>query len=112
MGVLCSRSTSASELGEPRIVPRVLGHLTEVGRVMGILLERLDGEFASADDLPACSSTIRRLHEIGLVHGNVNRYNFIVDKQSRQVISSMRRRWMRQRRAWKFSLWCQSYKKT
>lgn len=73
------------ELGEPKISPRVLGHLTECGRIIGILLERLDGEFASADDLPDCLSTLGRLHEIGLVHGDVNRYNFIVDKRSRQV---------------------------
>ncbi|GAB7325222.1 hypothetical protein MBLNU13_g09292t2 [Cladosporium sp. NU13] len=74
------------ELDEPKISPRVLGHLPECGRVMGILLERLDGEFASADDLPNCSSTLGRLHEIGLVHGDVNRYTFIVDdNQNRQV---------------------------
>ncbi|WPH02137.1 Hypothetical protein R9X50_00499200 [Acrodontium crateriforme] len=73
------------ELGEPQISPRVLGHLTECGRVIGILLERLDGQFASADDLPDCANTLRRLHEIGLIHGDVNRYNFIVDKQRKQV---------------------------
>jgi predicted Ser/Thr protein kinase len=71
--------------GELKITPRVLGHLTEYERVMGILLERLDGEFASADDLPGCSNALRRLHEIGMVHGDVNRYNFIVDKKRRQV---------------------------
>ena len=73
------------EFGEPKISPRVLGHLTECGRVMGILLERLDEGFASADDLPDCSNALRRLHEIGMVHGDVNRYNFVVNKQSRQV---------------------------
>ena len=71
--------------GEPTISPRVLGHLTERGRVMGILLERLDGDFASADDLPECSNALRRLHEIGMTHGDVNRYNFIVDRRSRHV---------------------------
>lgn len=73
------------ELGEPKIIPRVLGHLTEGGRVTGILLERLEGDFALADDLPECSKVLQRLHEIGIIHGDVNRYNFIVDKQSRQV---------------------------
>jgi hypothetical protein len=73
------------DLGEPRIAPRVLGHLTECGRVMGILLERLEGNFASVEDLPERANTLRRLHEIGLVHGDVNRYNFIVDKQSGKV---------------------------
>lgn len=73
------------ELGEPKISPRVLGHLTECGRVTGILLERLDGDFASTDDLPDCSNTLRRLHEIGLIHGDVDRYNFVIDRQSRRV---------------------------
>jgi tRNA A-37 threonylcarbamoyl transferase component Bud32 len=49
------------------------------------LSERLDGEFASVDDLPSCESALRRLHAMGLVHGDVNRYNFIVDRQSGQV---------------------------
>jgi serine/threonine protein kinase len=73
------------EFGEPRISPQVLGHLTECGRVIGILLERLDGESASVDDLPGCESALRRLHAIGLVHGDVNRYNFVVNRQNRQV---------------------------
>lgn len=53
--------------------------------MIGILLEQLDGEFASAGDLPGCKKALRRLHEIGLIHGDVNRYNFVVDKQTRQV---------------------------
>nr|POF23984.1 hypothetical protein CFP56_54920 [Quercus suber] len=73
------------DLGKPKISPRVLGHLTECGRVIGILLERLEGQHASFADLPDCESALRRLHEIGLVHGDVNRYNFIVDKDRRQV---------------------------
>jgi hypothetical protein len=71
--------------GEPRIAPWVLGHLTECGRVMGILLERLEGGFASLEDLLECASTLCRLHEIGVVHGDANRYNLIVDKQSKKV---------------------------
>lgn len=67
------------------IVPRVLGHLTECGRVVGILLERLEGDVASVEDLPEFANALRGLHEIGLVHGDVNRFNFVVDKQSREV---------------------------
>ena len=52
---------------------------------MKILLEWLDGEFASADDLLDCSSALGRLHGIGLVHGDVDRYNSIVDKQNSQA---------------------------
>ena len=52
---------------------------------MGILLERLEGEFASLEDLPECASTLRRLQEIGVVHGDANRCNFLVDRQSKKV---------------------------
>lgn len=64
----------------PRIAPEFLAHLTENGRVIGILMEKIDGEFASIDDLPACEEALRRVHDIGWVHGDVNRYNFMVDR--------------------------------
>lgn len=53
--------------------------------MIGILLERLEGDFASVEDLPECANVLRRLYKIGLVHGDVNRFNFIVDRQSRKV---------------------------
>ncbi|KAK3681923.1 hypothetical protein LTR37_020766 [Vermiconidia calcicola] len=68
-----------------RITPRVLGHLTEGGRVMGILLEKLEGRFASIDDLTACEEVLRKFHAVGLIHGDVNRYNFIVDDSDGSV---------------------------
>lgn len=52
----------------PRLSPRILGHVTEQGRVMGLLMERLEGRFASITDLPICTDVIRRLHNIGLIH--------------------------------------------
>ncbi|KAI1312069.1 alpha-galactosidase A [Xylaria venustula] len=67
----------------PPIAPEFLGHLTENGRVMGFLMERLDGRFACADDLPQCAALLQRLHglgDLGLVHGDVNRYNFLVEE--------------------------------
>lgn len=70
---------------EPLISPRVLGHLTEEGRVMGLLLEKLEGTFASMDNFVACENTLHRLHATGLVHYDINRYNFIVEEDSGQV---------------------------
>ncbi|KAI9788578.1 MAG: hypothetical protein M1816_006827 [Peltula sp. TS41687] len=66
------------------IAPAFLGHLTENGggRVVGFLLEKVEGEFASKDDLPECEEALRRPHRMGLVHGDVNRYNFLVDRRS------------------------------
>lgn len=35
--------------------------------------------------MPECANALRRLYRIGLVHGDVNGYNFVVDGQSRKV---------------------------
>ena len=63
--------------GSP-ISPAFLGHLTENGRVIGMLLEKVEGVHASLDHLPVCESVLRRVHSLGIVHGDVNRYNFLV----------------------------------
>lgn len=66
--------------GIPAVAPAFLGHVAENGRVMGILLEKLEGEFASIDDLSACKELLSRLHRMNIIHGDVNRYNFMVDR--------------------------------
>lgn len=70
---------------EPPIAPAVLGHLTEQGRTIGFLLEKVEGNFASLADLAKCEAALRRLHGIGLIHGDANRYNFIVDASTGDV---------------------------
>lgn len=67
---------------EPLIGPRFLAHLKENdGRVVGFLLEKLEGKPACIDDLADCEALLGRLHGgVGLVHGDVNRYNFIVNR--------------------------------
>lgn len=61
--------------------PKFIGHLTENGRRMGLLLEKKEGVKASLEDLESCECALRKLHSMGLVHGDVNRYNFIIDKE-------------------------------
>ncbi|KAI0190382.1 alpha-galactosidase A [Xylaria flabelliformis] len=73
----------------PLIAPEFLGHLTENGRVMGFLIEKLEGRFACSDDLTQCAALLKRLHglgDLGLVHGDVNRYNFIVEECCRGCV--------------------------
>ncbi|KAH7265456.1 uncharacterized protein BKA55DRAFT_590739 [Fusarium redolens] len=68
---------------ESPIAPKLLAHLTENGRIMGLLLEKVDGESACINDLDHCETLLRRLHhDLGLIHGDVNRYNFLVDRVS------------------------------
>lgn len=68
---------------EAPIAPEFLGHLTENGRVMGLLLQKVEGEPACLGDLPACDALVRRVHGLGMIHGDVNRYNFVIDRATR-----------------------------
>ncbi|KAI0518104.1 alpha-galactosidase A [Xylaria bambusicola] len=54
----------------PLIAPEFLGHLTENGRVMCFLVENWKAD----------------LRGLGLVHGDVNRYNFIVEECCRGCV--------------------------
>ncbi|GIK06763.1 hypothetical protein Aspvir_002414 [Aspergillus viridinutans] len=61
------------------IGPRFLGHLTEEGRVIGFLMERVPAErHAGPEDLKACQETLSRLHGLGIRHGDINRFNFLI----------------------------------
>ncbi|KAF4157781.1 hypothetical protein CNMCM6936_008901 [Aspergillus lentulus] len=68
------------------IGPRFLGHLTEEGRVIGFLMERVPAErHAGPQDLEACRETLSRLHDLGIRHGDINRFNFLIC-QSKAVL--------------------------
>ncbi|KAI2973533.1 hypothetical protein CBS147323_2054 [Aspergillus niger] len=74
-----SQETSIyKQLQDTGLAPRFFGHVHEHGRVIGFILERLKGREAGIKDLPLCQSVLKRLHDIGILHGDVNRYNFIV----------------------------------
>lgn len=60
------------------LAPRFLGHIHENGRIMGFLLEKIEGRSASIQDLSICEETLGKLHKMGCTHGDVNRYNFLV----------------------------------
>jgi hypothetical protein len=65
------------------IGPAFLGHLTEHGRVMGFLIEQVEGRHAHIDDLKGVRELTNRLHSLGIVHGDLNRHNFIVSPDGR-----------------------------
>lgn len=59
--------------------PKFFGHLTEEGRVIGFVMENVDdARSADADDLEACQGALAKLHSLGIKHGDINRYNFLV----------------------------------
>ncbi|OHE91499.1 alpha-galactosidase A [Colletotrichum orchidophilum] len=74
------------------LAPRFLAHIHENGRIMGFLLEKLDGRSASLRDLNVCEAALRKLHELGLEHGDVNRYNFLVTGEGVQLLDFERLR--------------------
>ena len=68
------------------VAPAFLGHIHEEGRVIGLLLGKVpDGRSAEPADKEICEAALRRFHALGFVHGDCNKYNFIV-RQDGQVV--------------------------
>lgn len=81
------QETRAYQLLEGRgLAPRFLAHVHENGRIMGFLLEKVQGRPASLQDLDACKTALGKLYELGLVHGDVNKYNFLVTEEEVTLI--------------------------
>jgi predicted Ser/Thr protein kinase len=81
-----NETTAYQWIGGYDIGPRFLGHLTEEGRVIGFLMERIPaGRHAGPQDLEACQKTLSRLHDLGILHGDINRFNFLIC-QSKAVL--------------------------
>ncbi|KAK6952841.1 hypothetical protein Daesc_005135 [Daldinia eschscholtzii] len=68
------------------LAPRFLAHVHENGRIVGFLLEKIEGRSASLRDLSFCKTALKKLHELGLVHGDVNRYNFLVTEEGVKLL--------------------------
>ncbi|KAI1175841.1 hypothetical protein F4777DRAFT_298765 [Nemania sp. FL0916] len=67
--------------------PRFLGHVTEAGRVIGWVMEDLGGaRTAESGDLTACQEILRKLHALGIKHGDINRFNFLVQGEKALLI--------------------------
>ncbi|KAI5464197.1 hypothetical protein BGZ63DRAFT_147486 [Mariannaea sp. PMI_226] len=61
------------------IGPKFLGHVTEAGRVIGFIMEIVEGaRMAENRDLPTCRDALAKLHSLGIKHGDINRHNFLV----------------------------------
>lgn len=65
------------------IGPKFLCHITEEGRVIGFLMERVadeagDARHATPADLEACTQVLAKLHGLGILHGDINKYNMLV----------------------------------
>ncbi|KAK2731601.1 hypothetical protein FQN57_003276 [Myotisia sp. PD_48] len=76
--------TQRQDKNDP-VIPEFLGHVTENGRVMGILLEKIEGDFAYLKDLEACTRVLSKIHAMGVIHGDPNRYNFIINRSTASI---------------------------
>jgi predicted Ser/Thr protein kinase len=74
------------------ISPAFLGHLTEDGRVMGMLIEKLEDRMARIEDISACEDVVRRLHALGIVHGDLNRHNSAAQHELTRLTAVVKRR--------------------
>ncbi|KAJ8070519.1 hypothetical protein OCU04_000893 [Sclerotinia nivalis] len=62
------------------IGPKFLGYLTEEGRVIGFLMENVEGRHATISDLPACKAVLTRLHDLGILHNGLQRHKFLISE--------------------------------
>ncbi|KAG6114072.1 hypothetical protein E4U31_006533 [Claviceps sp. LM219 group G6] len=68
--------------------PKFLGHVTEGpdGRVIGFISEWVGGaRSAEPRDLEDCKKALARLHQLGIKHGDINKYNFLV-REGHEVV--------------------------
>jgi predicted Ser/Thr protein kinase len=81
------QETRAYQLLEgSELAPRFLGHIHENGRIMGFLIEKIEGRSASFQDLGICETALGKLHNLGFLHGDVNRYNFLVTEEGVKLL--------------------------
>jgi predicted Ser/Thr protein kinase len=66
------------------IGPHFLGCLEEHGRIMGFLVEELEGRRGDISDLEACQQVTK--HLLGIVHGDLNRHNYILSHKGAALI--------------------------
>jgi hypothetical protein len=80
-------TTAYERISGTGISPNFLGHVTEAGRTIGFLMDLVEGgRTAGHEDLAACQCVLSKLHRLGLRHGDINKYNFLVGNESAVMI--------------------------
>ncbi|PYH80571.1 hypothetical protein BO82DRAFT_286313 [Aspergillus uvarum CBS 121591] len=68
------------------LAPPFLGHIRENGRIIGFLLKKVKGCHATIQDLKICEAAPGNFRKLGLLHGDVNRYNFLVTQEGVKLL--------------------------
>lgn len=71
-----------------KFAPTFIGYVYEEveDRIIGFLVEELQGRHPTIDDLDACRATVQQLHRIGILHGDLNKYNIIIAGETAELI--------------------------
>ncbi|KAL4816903.1 hypothetical protein BDW67DRAFT_161097 [Aspergillus spinulosporus] len=70
-----------------QLAPRFIGFIYEEtkDRTVGFLMEEILGSHPDIQNLDECRETARRLHASGIIHGDLNRYNFLMTDSGAKV---------------------------
>lgn len=68
------------------IGPEFLGYLSEDGRVIGFLIEYVKGHHATISDLAACQGIVKELHDLNILHKDLNKHNFLISERGAVLI--------------------------
>ncbi|EME39230.1 hypothetical protein DOTSEDRAFT_56677 [Dothistroma septosporum NZE10] len=79
IGYLDNECAAYRWIEDTGVGPRFLGNIAEEGRAIGFVLEHLpDAHHATPADYAACKEALSKLHHMGIAHGDINKYNFLV----------------------------------
>jgi len=87
IGYYAVESQVYSWLRNHDIGPKFLSQITEgEDRVIGFLMEDIQGRHAGIANLQTCENEVRKLHALNIVHGNLNRHNFLIGDKGKAVL--------------------------
>ncbi|EAW19565.1 uncharacterized protein NFIA_026390 [Aspergillus fischeri NRRL 181] len=69
------------------LAPKFIGFVYEEtkARTVGFLMEEILGETPDIHNLKDCVETVRLLHTFGIVHGDLNKYNFLMTEHGAKI---------------------------
>ncbi|KAH7108749.1 hypothetical protein B0J11DRAFT_449495 [Dendryphion nanum] len=82
------RAYSILQAHHSTLAPTFMGYVyeEEENRVIGFLMEVVQGYHPYLRDQQLCRDAIQELHEIGIVHGDPNRFNILVEGDTAKFI--------------------------
>jgi hypothetical protein len=91
---LDDETSAYQRLEDSGIGPKFLGHLSEEGRVIGFIVERItDFRHATREDLPLCQQALSELHKLKMKHGDPNKHNFLTHNGKATLIDFDHSNW-------------------